>query len=150
MKDRLVCSHCGKTVEKYRNPFPTVDIIIELEEPGRIVLIRRKKPPYGWAIPGGFVDYGESCEAAAVREASEETSLEVALRYQLGVYSDPTRDPRHHTLSVVFVAGAHGEPRAADDAAEVGIFGRDALPDQMAFDHAKILKDYFERTATEP
>ena len=155
MKDQLLCPHCGKTVEKYRNPVPTVDIIIEMasgryesvsqREKDGIVLIERKNPPFGWALPGGFVDYGESLESAALREALEETSLEVELRYQLGTYSDPARDPRHHTISVVFVASATGEPRAADDAKEVGIFGRNSLPQQLAFDHGKILQDYFEK-----
>jgi ADP-ribose pyrophosphatase YjhB (NUDIX family) len=143
MKDRLLCPSCGKQVEKYRNPFPTVDIIIEME--GGIVLIRRKNPPYGWALPGGFVDYGESLEAAAIREAKEETSLDIELISQLGAYSDPSRDPRHHTISVVFKAKAEGRPYASDDAAEIGVFNRDSLPDDMAFDHDKILRDYFKR-----
>ena len=131
----------GKQVP--RNPVPTVDIIIEMER-GGIVLIKRKNPPLGWALPGGFVDYGESLEQAARREAEEETSLKVKLQYQLHAYSDPERDPRHHTISVVFVAIATGEPKAADDAEEVGIFGRDFLPDNLAFDHKKILQDYFK------
>ena len=143
LKDKLMCPHCGKAVEKYRNPFPTVDIIIEMEK-GGIVLIKRKNPPFGWAIPGGFVDYGESLEFAAVREAEEETSLKVKRLYQLGAYSDPSRDPRHHTISVVFVASATGKPVAADDAIDVGVFDRDSLPEDLAFDHAKILQDYFE------
>ena len=142
MKDRLLCPHCGHIVEKYRNPFPTVDIIIEMA--GGIVLIQRKNPPYGWALPGGFVDYGESLEAAAVREAKEETSLDVELQHQLGAYSEPDRDPRHHTISVVFVAKGNGRPRADDDAKAIGLFGRDTLPDELAFDHGKILQDYFE------
>jgi ADP-ribose pyrophosphatase YjhB (NUDIX family) len=131
-------------MEKYRNPFPTVDIVIELEG-GGIVLIKRKNPPFGWALPGGFVDYGESLESAALREAREETSLEVQLISQLGAYSDPERDPRHHTISVVFTAAASGTPVAADDAAEVGVFFRDNIPGQMAFDHKRILQDYFKR-----
>ena len=144
MKDRLLCPHCGKSLERHRNPFPTVDIIIEVENQGQgIVLIKRKNPPFGWALPGGFVDYGESLEAAAVREAREETSLDVQLLTQLGAYSEPDRDPRHHTISVVFVAKAKGVPRAADDAAETKIFDRDTLPDELAFDHGRILKDYF-------
>ena len=144
MKDSLICPHCGEVVEKYRNPFPTVDIIIEMEG-GGIVLINRKNPPFGWALPGGFVDYGESLESAARREAKEETSLDVHLLYQLGAYSDPSRDPRHHTISVVFVASAAGKPRGRDDAREAGIFHHDSLPVQLAFDHALILQDYFER-----
>jgi ADP-ribose pyrophosphatase YjhB (NUDIX family) len=108
-------------METSRNPVPTVDIIIELED-GGIVLIRRKNPPPGWAIPGGFIDYGESAEEAAVREAWEETSLQVQLIELLHVYSDPKRDPRGHTISTVFIARASGTPRGADDAAEAGVF----------------------------
>jgi ADP-ribose pyrophosphatase YjhB (NUDIX family) len=144
LKNAISCPHCGGTVDKYRNPLLTVDVIIELGGEG-VVLIRRRNPPLGWAIPGGFVDYGESLESAAVREAKEETSLSVTLRYQLGAYSDPARDPRHHTVSVVFVAEAEGSPRAGDDAGEIGIFHRHALPDSLAFDHRKILEDYFSR-----
>jgi len=129
-------------VEKYRNPFPTVDVIIEMEH--GIVLIKRKNPPYGWALPGGFVDYGESLEEAAVREAREETSLQVELISQFGAYSDPDRDPRRHTITVVFIARAEGEPRAADDAAGAGVFSLHNLPNELAFDHERILKDYFE------
>ena len=124
-----------------RNPFPTVDIIIEVE--GGIVLIERKNPPHGWAIPGGFVDYGETVETAAVREAKEETGLDVRLTGLLGVYSDPSRDPRHHTISTVFVASATGRPVADDDAADAGVFTEDTLPDDIAFDHREILADYF-------
>ena len=120
---------------------PTVDIIIELDE--GIVLIKRKNPPYGWALPGGFVDYGESLETSAVREAKEETSLDVSLVAQLGAYSDPNRDPRMHTITVVFIAKAQGEPKAADDASEVGVFQQDTLPGNLAFDHDRILRDYF-------
>ena len=147
MKDRLLCPHCGKEVVKYRNPFPTVDIIIEMD--GGIVLIQRKNPPYGWALPGGFVDYGESLEEAAIREAKEETSLDVELLSQLGAYSDPDRDPRQHSISVVFVARSRGKgrPAASDDALEVGIFDGDSLPEELAFDHSRILEDYFEHLA---
>lgn len=146
MKDELLCANCGKVVEKYRNPFPTVDIIIETgKQKGGIVLIKRKNPPFGWALPGGFVDYGESLESAAKREAEEETSMKVELLYQLGAYSDPSRDPRHHTISVVFVGRATGMPKAADDAIDVGIFDRLSLPDPLAFDHKEILRDYFKK-----
>ena len=145
MKDRVQCPHCGKAVEKYRNPLPTVDIIIEVA--GGIVLIRRKNPPYGWAIPGGFVDYGESLETAAVREAKEETSLHVRLVSQMGAYSDPGRDPRFHTISVVFIAKAEGVPAAADDALDIGVFARETVPEDLAFDHARILQDYFNKHA---
>ena len=141
MKAELLCPHCGEVVEKYRNPLPTVDIIIELDE--GLVLIKRKNFPFGWALPGGFVDYGESLEDAALREAKEETSLDVELLSQLGAYSDPARDPRQHTISVVFIARAAGKPKAADDAAEVEVFSRSTLPKDLAFDHAKILQDYF-------
>ena len=144
MKKQLSCPHCGKGVKEYRNPFPTVDVIIELEG-GKIVLIQRKNPPHGWALPGGFVDYGESLEAAALREAREETSLDVELLYQLGAYSDPARDPRFHTISVVFVARATGDPIAADDAKDVGLFSQASLPVDLAFDHGKILQDYFKK-----
>jgi ADP-ribose pyrophosphatase YjhB (NUDIX family) len=159
MKEQLLCPHCGKPVTRYRNPFPTVDIIIEMESytpegaapenepvyPPSIVLIKRKNPPHGWALPGGFVDYGETLESAANREAREETGLDVALSYQLGAYSDPSRDPRHHSISVVFVAKAFGKPIAADDAEEVGIFNDDNLPEPLVFDHEKILRDYFKK-----
>lgn len=134
--------------EGYRNPVPTVDIIIEIEEgaeePG-VVLIRRKNPPQGWALPGGFVDYGESLEAAAVREAREETSLDVELVRQFHTYSDPSRDPRGHTVSTVFIARALGAPAGADDAMEARIFRPDELPGPIAFDHAAILRDYREK-----
>ena len=128
---------------KIRDPLPTVDIIIEMGD-GGIVLIQRKNYPFGWALPGGYVDYGETVERAAVREAGEETSLAVELVRQFHVYSDPARDDRHHTLSVVFIAKATGEPKAADDAAGIGVFTRDNLPSPLCFDHAIILKDYFE------
>jgi 8-oxo-dGTP diphosphatase len=125
-------------------PKLTVDIIIELtDRPGRpILLIERKYPPHGWALPGGFVDVGETLEQAAVREAAEEISLPVTLKTLLGCYSDPARDPRNHTVSAVYVAEAHGEPHAADDAAAVQAFQLDNLPTPLAFDHALILDDY--------
>ncbi|MBI4964139.1 MAG: NUDIX hydrolase [Desulfomonile tiedjei] len=141
MKRAITCPHCGHEVFQYRNPLPTTDIIIRVA--GGIVLINRKNPPYGWAIPGGFIDYGESAEAAAVREAMEETSLAVTDLELVGVYSDPHRDPRHHTLTVVFTARCEGVPRAADDALELGVFTQNNLPSPLAFDHAKILMDFF-------
>ena len=128
-------------MSEHKNPFPTVDIIIEVE--GGIVLIERKNPPHGWAIPGGFVDYGETVDTAAVREAKEETGLVVQLTGLLGVYSDPSRDPRSHTISTVFVASAAGRPVADDDAADAGVFTEDTLPGDIAFDHREILRDYF-------
>jgi 8-oxo-dGTP diphosphatase len=125
-------------------PKLTVDIIIELcDRPGRpILLIERKNPPHGWALPGGFVDIGESLEQAAVREAAEEICLPVTLLSLLGCYSDPNRDPRFHTASAVYVAEARGTPCAADDAANVQISSAEALPSPLAFDHALILADY--------
>ena len=141
-RQTLHCPQCQYEIEVYRNPIPTVDIIIELESKG-IILIKRKNPPYGWAIPGGFVDYGESLEEAALREAREETNLEVKLVRQFHTYSDPLRDPRHHTISTVYVAKAHGSPQARDDALEVGRFKASNLPEPMAFDHRSILGDYF-------
>ena len=134
-------------MKKYKNPYPTVDIIIEIKrkngQPG-IVLIKRKNPPYGWAIPGGFVDYGESLEQAALREAKEETSLDIRLIKQLHTYSDPQRDPRKHTITTVFIAEAEGCPKAQDDAEEIGIFSRNEIDFPLAFDHIKIIRDYFQ------
>ena len=129
----------------YRNPIPTVDIIIELaDRPHRpIILIERRNIPYGWAIPGGFVDYGESVETAAKREALEETSLNVELIEQFYVYSDPNRDARKHTISIVFLASATGEPQAADDAKNLQIFESWQIPHQLCFDHDRILRDYW-------
>jgi ADP-ribose pyrophosphatase YjhB (NUDIX family) len=126
---------------KHRNPIPTVDIIIEIA--GKIVLIKRKNPPHGWALPGGFLDYGESAENAARREAKEETGLDVVNLKQFHTYSDPNRDPRHHTMSVVVVAQGSGQPEASDDAAEIGLFDKNTLPEQLAFDHRRILDDYY-------
>jgi 8-oxo-dGTP diphosphatase len=128
-----------------RNPVPTVDIIIELENRA-IVLIERVNPPCGWALPGGYVDYGESLETAAVREAKEETSLDIELIGQFHTYSDPCRDVRQHNISTVFVARAGGTPKAASDARAVGVFSsKDSLPTPLAFDHGKILDDYFAK-----
>ncbi len=128
---------------QHRNPIPTVDIIIEIPE--GVVLIKRKNPPFGWAIPGGFIDYNESAEDAAKREAQEETGLHIENLKQFHTYSAPGRDPRHHSISVVFTAKAQAKPRAADDAAEVGVFTKNSLPEQIAFDHRQILEDYFSR-----
>lgn len=136
----LKCPTCGTEIKQYRNPFPTVDIIIEID--GGIVLINRKNPPYGWALPGGFVDYGEKLEVAAAREAREETSIEVRNLCLLGCYSDPERDKRMHTITTVYVATGCGIPQAADDAAQLSIFHLDNLPENLCFDHAAILADY--------
>ena len=122
---------------------PTVDIIIEIPDQG-LILIQRANPPLGWALPGGYVDYGESLEDAARREAREETSLEVELLGQFHTYSDPRRDPRQHNISTVFVAQAFGTPRAADDARSLGIFPPERWPRELAFDHGQILADYLK------
>jgi ADP-ribose pyrophosphatase YjhB (NUDIX family) len=142
-KKTIQCPECKSEIEVYQNPIPTVDIIIEIESRG-IVLIRRKNPPYGWALPGGFVDYGESLEEAAVREAKEETDLDVRLIEQFHTYSDPKRDPRHHSISTAYISRSKGIPQAKDDAIEIGIFNESNLPDEIAFDHRSILKDYFK------
>jgi ADP-ribose pyrophosphatase YjhB (NUDIX family) len=133
------CPHCNQPVNIHRNPTPTVDIIIEVGD--RIVLIERNNPPYGWALPGGFVEYGESYEQAALREAMEETGLTVTDLRQFHTYSDPGRDPRQHTASTVFIGRAEGEPAAGDDAGKAALFDGNDLP-QLAFDHARILADY--------
>lgn len=121
-------------------PSPTVDVVIRVPG-GRVVLVRRRHEPLGWALPGGFVDAGETLEAAAAREAQEETGLEVVLEDLLYVYSDPRRDPRRHTVSAVFLGRAAGEPAGADDAAEARAFAWDALPAPIVFDHPEILAD---------
>lgn len=136
----MKCPQCNCEIASHRNPVPTVDIIIEIGD--RIVLIERKNPPYGWALPGGFVDYGESYEEAALREAREETGLEVARLRQFRTYSEPGRDPRQHTASTVFIGTADDSPSAGDDAARAELFSRDTLP-TLAFDHAQILADYY-------
>jgi len=136
----MECPKCGHHLKSYKNPLPTVDIIIETK--GGIILIDRKNKPFGWALPGGFVDYGESLEQAAMREALEETGLQISLKEQLKTYSAPDRDSRYHTISTVFIATAEGSPRAGDDASKADIFIEQDLP-PLAFDHAEILSDYF-------
>lgn len=131
-----------KFEKTYRNPVPTVDAIIEMNE--GIVLVRRKNPPYGWALPGGFVDYGETLEEAIVREVKEEINLKIDKLSQFHTYSDPARDPRLHTISTVFVVKATGSLKAGDDAKDVRVFSADKLPDDIAFDHARIIRDYFK------
>lgn len=132
-----------KTFQPFRNPLPAVDIIIEYE--GGIVLIERKNPPLGWALPGGFIEYGERAEDAAHREAKEETNLDIEIDKLLGCYSDPKRDPRFHTLAVVFIAKGKGELRGQDDAKRAKSFKIDEIPwDKLVFDHPQILRDYLK------
>ncbi|MBF2057397.1 MAG: NUDIX hydrolase [Cyanobacterium sp. T60_A2020_053] len=128
----------------YKNPAPTVDIIIEMvDRPSRpIILIERKFEPLGWAIPGGFMDYGECAEVSARREAKEETNLDVTLIEQFYVYSNPNRDLRKHTISIVYIATARGNPQAQDDALNVNIFDLWEIPKNLCFDHDQILQDY--------
>lgn len=148
MLEYLKCPQCGQEIKRFKSPTPTVDIIIECgtnDKKKGIVLIYRKNPPLGWAIPGGYVDYGETIEAAAIREAREETSLDVTLIRQFHTYSDPKRDPRQHNISTVFIAVAQGEPQADDDAAAIGMFTEDNLPLDLVFDHRQILEDYFQK-----
>ena len=132
----------------YKNPTPTVDCIVEL--PGdRIVLIRRRNEPVGWALPGGFVDEGEALHDACVREVKEETGLNVDLSEQFFTYSDPARDPRKHTISTVFIGWAEGDPKGSDDAADARGFTLDAIPlAELVFDHSTIVSDYltYKRT----
>jgi 8-oxo-dGTP diphosphatase len=151
MKQLLVCPKCKGYIETYKNPTPTVDIIIESRglEDG-IILIERRNEPFGWALPGGFVDYGESLEDAAVREAKEETGLDIYDLVQLKAYSKPNRDPRQHNISFVFVAKGKGELKAGDDAGKVQVFHKSKLDGmKLAFDHSQILKDYLGITQFE-
>jgi len=150
MKYYKSCPECGHQIEIYRNPVPTVDIIISISK-NELILIKRQNPPYGWALPGGFVDYGESVEQAARREAQEETGLSVNLIEMLGVYSHPDRDPRQHTMSVVFMATVKDQTKlqAGDDAAKSSVFSLTDLP-EMAFDHRDILSDYQAKINQKP
>ena len=137
----------GEYKQPKLTPKLTADILIEFEKDSKmvgIVLIERKNPPLGWALPGGFVDYGESLEQTAIREAKEETSLDVKLVRQFHTYSEPLRDPRHHTVTAVYIAKATGIPKACDDAKNIGIFTRETLP-ALVFDHSQILNDYFNK-----
>lgn len=126
-----------------KNPVPTVDIIIEIAN-GQLVLVERRHPPHGWALPGRFVDWGESLEQAAVREAKEETSLDIELIRQFHTYSAPDRDPRMHCITTVFLARAQGVPQAASDAKKCALFSKDGLPAVLAFDHGDIIRDYLQ------
>jgi len=136
----LTCRQCG---HPNPIPFPLVAVDCILADPtGRVLLVERRFPPPGWALPGGFVDPGESLEQAVRREMREETSLELSACAQFHAYSEPSRDPRHPMVSVVFVGRATGSPQAGDDAGDTRFFGLDALPDKLAFDHRAILDDF--------
>ena len=139
----LKCPQCDAAVTTWRNPFPTVDIIIF--QGSKIVLIERKNEPLGWALPGGFVDYGESLEQAAVREAKEETGLTLTELAQFRAYSDPHRDPRQHNISIVFTATGDGLLCGGDDAAQARLFDLTELPENLCFDHRQIIQDYCDR-----
>ena len=141
--DTLTCPDCGSVLKSYRNPIPTVDIIIEIGD--EIVLIERKNDPKGWALPGGFVDYGEMLEDAAIREAFEETSIRITDLKLLGCYSDPARDNRQHNISTVFVAKGSGVPEGGDDASSAALFPPDRLPQNLCFDHDRIIRDYLKK-----
>lgn len=150
MEKKTPCPHCGGEIISYANPKPTVDVVIFVPdgtpEGDGVVLIERRNPPYGWALPGGFVDEGETCEQAAVREMKEETGLDVVLTGLLGVYSDPKRDPRKHTMSVVYTGFARDMSKlvAGDDAGQAVVHPLGQWPD-LVFDHARILDDFCAR-----
>lgn len=143
MKKTVVCPHCGKPYGAYRNPSPTADVIIYDPDRG-VVIIKRKNYPFGYAIPGGFIDEGEQAEAAAIREMKEETGLDVELTGVLGVSSRPDRDPRGHTLTVVFIGKPlnPGSLRGGDDALDARFYPLDQIPEPFAFDHAEILENF--------
>lgn len=139
MEESLRCPACRTPVVRYLNPLPTADIVAVQE--GHVLLILRKNPPEGWALPGGFIEYGESAERAAIREFKEETALEALNLKLVGVYSDPERDSRFHTLTVAFSADVKGELKAGDDAREARWFPLNSLPENIAFDHRKVIQD---------
>ena len=150
MRNIRKCQHCGQPVSQYANPFPTADVIIYEPSQG-IVVIKRANVPVGYALPGGFIEEGEFAEEAACREMLEETGLEVGLLGLLGIYSDPDRDPRFHTITAVYV----GKPKdasqiaAGDDAAAAAFYPIDKLPSPLVFDHARILQDFRDYLAGE-
>lgn len=137
---RLLCPHCGDLLDRYDQPRLTVDAVV-IDAAGRVLLIERKNPPSGWALPGGFVEAEETLETAAARELLEETGLVARGLIQFHTYSAPERDPRHHTVSAIYLAQAAGRPRAGDDAARAKFFPFDRLPKQIAFDHREVLAD---------
>lgn len=149
-KKNLVCPHCGQSFSVWANPAPTVDVVIYEPQKG-IVIVRRANEPHGYALPGGFIDEGESAETAARREMKEETCLDVELLGLLGVYSRPDRDPRRHTITTAFVGKPldPGALRAGDDAAAVAFYPLDQLPAPIVFDHAKIISDFCQYLAGE-
>jgi 8-oxo-dGTP diphosphatase len=140
MGERLVCPHCGRKLDRFDQPRLTVDAVVENDR-GEVLLVERRGEPPGWALPGGFVDPGETVEEAAIRELREETALRARALIQFHVYSDPARDPRHPTVTVVFLVRAEGAPRGGDDAADARFFPPGALPSLIAFDHREILGD---------
>ncbi len=143
MKQEIICPKCGTPVDKYITPSPTADVIIYDKEKG-IVLIERGAEPFGFALPGGFVEYGESVEDTAIREMKEETNLDIKLIGLLGVYSKPERDPRKHTISTTYVATPKNpeELKAGDDARKAYWYKLDELPSPLCFDHAKMIDDF--------
>ncbi len=151
MGHRLTCPHCGTLQDRWDQPRLTVDAVVT-DPDGRILLVQRGLDPPGWALPGGFVDSGETLEAAAARELREETGLVAHDVLQFHTYSDPERDPRHHTVTTVCLARAQGIPRAGDDALDARFFPMQALPEAMAFDHRTIVEDVqrFQATGLRP
>ncbi len=142
----IICPNCGAQVKEYSNPKPTVDVIIRYQ--GGVVLIERTNEPPGWALPGGFIDYGETVEHAAHREMMEETGLKLENLELFTVRSEPHRDPRHHTITVIYTADGVGELKAGDDAGDAKVYTAETLPDVIAFDHREVLQLYFEQTKT--
>jgi 8-oxo-dGTP diphosphatase len=147
MSERLRCPYCGQVLDRYDQPRVTVDAVVR-DDSGAVLLIKRRNPPLGWALPGGFVDVGETLESAVARELTEETGLSVRSLRQFHTYSDPARDPRHHTVSTVFLVEASGIPTANDDALDAAFFSPHALPQPVVFDHARIIAEVVRGYAT--